>query len=112
MVRVGLGLAAAVWTTPAHALDNGLGKLPGLGWNSDYCTNCSGPVAFFGADGAGPGFGAGLRGYGGEAFVKHIADHMHTFKYKTSGASKTLQELGFKYVNMDASWDSFNRSAR
>ena len=53
MVRLGLGLAAAVWTTPAHALDNGLGKLPGLGWNSDYCTNCSGPVAFFGADGAG-----------------------------------------------------------
>ena len=23
------------------ALPNGLGKLPGLGWNSDYCTNCS-----------------------------------------------------------------------
>ena len=30
---------------------------------------------------------------GGEAFVKHIADHMHTVKYKTSGGSKTLQEL-------------------
>jgi hypothetical protein len=48
---------------------------------------------------------------GGEAFVKHIADHMHTVKYKTSGGSKSLQELGFKYVNMDASWDSFNRSS-
>jgi hypothetical protein len=75
------------------ALDNGLGKRPGLGWNSDYCTNCSGPLH--------PLYGyAGVRatGYGDEVFVKHIADHMHTVKYKTiGGAQKTLQELGFKY---------------
>ena len=30
------------------ALDNGLGRLPGLGWNSDYCTNCSGSQAAIG----------------------------------------------------------------
>ena len=118
----------------AAALDNGLGKLPGLGWNSDYCTNCSGPIPLHASA---PGiFGAGLRGHGGEAFVKHIADHMHTQKYPTSSGSKTLQELGFRYpsplsrlpsphsdpvrrshpagrsyVNMDASWDSYNRSS-
>jgi hypothetical protein len=43
---------------------------------------------------------AGVRatGYGDEVFAKHIADHMHTVKYKTiGGAQKTLQELGFKY---------------
>jgi hypothetical protein len=27
-------------------LDNGCGRTPGLGWNSDYCeVNCSGPLA-------------------------------------------------------------------
>eukprot|EP01051_Picozoa_sp_SAG22_P027634 SAG22_NODE_9341_length_594_cov_1.169697_1_plen_62_part_01 len=46
----------------------------GLGWNSDYCTNCSGPIPLHAGS---PGiFGAGLRGHGGEAFVKHIASHM------------------------------------
>ena len=51
------------------------------------------------------------QGYGDEVFVKHIADHMHTVKYKATGGQKTLQELGFHYVNMDASWDLPNRSA-
>ena len=37
----------------AAALDNGLGKLPGLGWNSDYCANCTRPK---GAD-------SGLEGF-------------------------------------------------
>ncbi len=46
----------------AAALDNGLGMLPGLGWNSDYCTNCSGPIPLHAAA---PGIlGAGLRGHG------------------------------------------------
>jgi hypothetical protein len=36
-----LSVALALCATQAHALDNGLGQLPGLGWNSDYCTNCS-----------------------------------------------------------------------
>ena len=88
------GLLPALTT----ALDNGLGQLPGLGWNSDYCTNCSGPIPLHAAA---PGqFGAGLRGHGGEAFVKHIADHMHTQKYPTSSGSKTLQELGFRYPSL------------
>eukprot|EP01046_Picozoa_sp_COSAG06_P055797 COSAG06_NODE_10361_length_1693_cov_1.440476_2_plen_302_part_00 len=152
-----------------HGLDNGLGSLPGLGWNSDCappagpgphtrappsmpglpplltaaptapapaaaapaaapvaarragrplalsaafgaadCTNCSGPIPVTTSPGT---FRSGLRGHGGEAFVKHIADHMHTVKYKTSGSPKTLQELGFRYVNMDASWDTPNRSS-
>lgn len=58
-------------------------------------------------------YGDGVRteGYGDEVFVKHIADHMHTVKYKATGGQKTLQELGFHYVNMDASWDLPNRSA-
>jgi hypothetical protein len=37
------------------------------------------------------------RGFGGEHFIKHIADHMHTVKYPTSsGGTTTLQELGFR----------------
>jgi len=32
-------------------------------------------------------------------------------RYPTTTTPKTLQELGFRYVNMDASWDSFNRSS-
>ena len=32
-------------------------------------------------------------------------------QYKATGGQKTLQELGFHYVNMDASWDLPNRSA-
>ena len=89
----------------ALALDNGLGALPGLGWNSDYCQNCSGPqgMSWWGGQAL---VGSGLRGFGGEIFVKHIADHMHNVKYNTSSSPKTLQELGFAYVNMDASWDA------
>ena len=101
----------------ALALDNGLGALPGLGWNSDYCQNCSGPQGMSAGDvlvGRSSTIGralvgSGLRGFGGEIFVKHIADHMHNVKYNTSNSPKTLQELGFAYimyVNMDASWDA------
>ena len=87
-----------------RALPNGLGRLPGLGWNSDYCTNRTDPPLVDGR------VGSGLHqpfGYGGEHFVKRIADHMHTVKH----GGKTLQELGFKYINMDASWDTYNRSS-
>ena len=84
-----IGLLLVAISVGVSALDNGLGKLPGLGWNSDYCTNCSGPL--------------GSTGYGDEVFVKHIADYMHTEKQSNG---KTLQELGFHYVNMDASWVS------
>ena len=50
-------------------------------------------------------YGEGVRttGYGDEVFVKHIADHMHTVKYKATGGQKTMQQLGFHYVNM-VSW--------
>ena len=76
------------------ALDNGLGFLPGLGWNSDYCANCSHPSA--------------ENGFGGEHFVAAIAKYMH--EVKQPGAGATLQELGFHYINMDASWDLPERS--
>ena len=66
------------------ALDNGLGKKPGLGWNSDYCTNCS----------------HGSNGFQNEAFIKHIADSM---------VSMGFAKLGFTNVNMDASWDTPTR---
>ena len=54
--------------------------------------------------------GGGCNGFGGEQFVQHIANHMHTAKYGSTNP-KTLQELGFRFVNMDASWDTFNRSS-
>jgi hypothetical protein len=41
MMRIGLAVGMALYTTQTQALDNGLGRRPGLGWNSDYCTNCS-----------------------------------------------------------------------
>lgn len=91
------------WPAPAPAHT----PLPPLAQTD--CTNCSGPLDPV------QGRVAGVRstGYGDEVFVKHIADHMHTVKYKmASGApDKTLHELGFRYVNMDASWDTANRSA-
>ena len=41
MMRISLAVGMALCTMQTQALDNGLGKRPGLGWNSDYCTNCS-----------------------------------------------------------------------
>lgn len=97
ITRMSRLLAAALAVGSAHALPNGLGQLPGLGWNSDYCTNCTGPASAIPLSAR---LGGGLRGFGGEHFIKHIADHMHTVKYPTSTAPQTLQELGFRYVNM------------
>ena len=86
VVLLGSATALAAVLRGAVALDNGLGKLPGLGWNSDYCTNCTGSLLQLGA---GPNSQ-------NEKFVKHIADHIHTHKYKmTGGGMKTMQELGF-----------------
>lgn len=39
-------------------LDNGLGKTPGMGWNSDYCVNCS----------------TGSNGFQNEQFIQFLAD--------------------------------------
>ena len=116
----------AFFTVAAVALDNGLGLRPGLGWNSDYCTNCTHPP--------------GDNGFGGEHFVSLIAHYMAEVP-QPGGANRTLQALGFHYVcgrlehaggshtlhgaadlyppeilllrrlqvNMDASWDLPNR---
>mmetsp|Transcript_20067 Transcript_20067/g.52115 ORF Transcript_20067/g.52115 Transcript_20067/m.52115 type:complete len:576 (+) Transcript_20067:146-1873(+) len=91
-------VAATLLAPPAAALDNGLGRLPGLGWNSDYCTNCS-----HGALGT-----SRLGGFQNEGFIKHIADVMHN---TVQPSGKTFQQLGFEYVNMDASWNLPTRSA-
>ena len=84
------------------ALRNGLGQLPGLGWNSDYCTNCSSSQDFANYNLAN---GFGVQGFNGpktEEFIKHIADY-----FNSSG----LQALGYHYVNMDATWDEPKRDA-
>ena len=85
-----------------EGLDNNLGSTPGMGWNSDYCAGCSDP-SNYGASGT-------LSGFQNEAFVTHIADTLHNMALETSGG-KTLQELGYKYINMDASWDTPHRDA-
>jgi hypothetical protein len=41
-----------------------------------------------------------LQGFQNEGFIKHIADTMHT---AVQSNGKTFQELGFAYINMDAS---------
>lgn len=76
-------MLALVGYTLVVGLDNSLGWLPGMGWNSDYCTNCSRP-----------------NGFQNELFVKHIADAM---------VDLGLAKLGYAYVNMDASWDTPER---
>jgi hypothetical protein len=54
------------------------------------------------------GFGATSGGFQNAVFVKHIADVMHT---TVQPSGKTFQQLGFEYVNMDASWDLPTRTA-
>jgi alpha-galactosidase len=78
------------WLAGVASLENGLGKLPGMGWNSDYCTNCSSSDA------------NGFNGPKTEKFIQHIAEYLNT-----SG----LQKLGYQYVNMDATWDEPTRDA-
>lgn len=90
-----LALLYALAAAPAHALDNGLAAKPGLGWNSDYCTECSH------VDASGH-LRAGATGFENEAFIAHIADYINA-----SG----LQALGYEYVNMDSLWDLPDRDA-
>ena len=66
------------------ALDNGLGRTPGMGWNSDYCTNCS----------------TLSNGYQNEAFILNLSTYIANSKFKA---------LGYHYINMDASWDLKDR---
>jgi hypothetical protein len=68
----------------------------GLGWNSDYCANCTK------ADRVRWGYGASqgpLTGFENEGFIKHIGDVMHG---SVQPGGQTFQELGFTYVNMDS----------
>lgn len=86
----------------AVALDNGLGRTPGLGWNSDYCTNCS-KSSLLATHGL-------LGGFENEAFIAHIANFMHDTPI-LSGGGKTFQQLGFHYINMDSYWNLKTRDA-
>ena len=79
------------YAASVQALNNGLGKLPGMGWNSDYCVNCS----------------TSANGFQNEVFIKELAFYMHSHVLP---CGKTFQQLGYNYVNMDASWDLKNRS--
>lgn len=76
----------------AEALNNGVGRTPGMGWNWDYCTS-----------GCTPGVSAKTRSpLAGEVFVRHIAHFLNA-----SG----LQAKGYRYVNTDSFWGLPNRSA-
>eukprot|EP01049_Picozoa_sp_SAG25_P005467 SAG25_NODE_376_length_8856_cov_9.128354_3_plen_280_part_00 len=69
----------------AEALNNGVGRTPGMGWNWDYCTS-----------GCTPGVSAKTRSpLAGEVFVRHIARFLNA-----SG----LQAKGYRYVNTDSFW--------
>lgn len=92
---LGLIISASV------ALDNGLGQTPGLGWNSDYCAGCH---AQLGRD-------ENINGFQNEAFIKHITDYMHSAQQPTADG-KTLQMLGYEYINMDASWNLPTRDSK
>jgi alpha-galactosidase len=92
----------------AFAIDNGLGKVPGIGWNSDYCMNCKGGDASLGGLREESTKESGhlppqpLRGFQNDAYIRSIAQFMNQ-----SG----LQAMGYKYVNMDASWNLPTRDA-
>ena len=97
MARLPTSAALALLLRAAAALDNGLGRTPGMGWNSDYCSNCSTkyPPGLLRA-GASPSVQ-------NEAWVKHMADHVHTVKYPLASdpsQSKTMQELGYLFINI------------
>ena len=96
----------------ALGLNNGLGRLPGLGWNSDYCTNCTKNANGFENEvcrsvqnSVRSRITAHLRfalSSIPQAFIKHIADSL---------VSMGFQKLGFHYVNIDGRWDMPTRDA-
>lgn len=62
-------LALCVYT--AAAVNNGLAQTPGLGWNSDYCTQCT-------KDSVDEHGRFNATGFENEAFIKHIAAFINT----------------------------------
>lgn len=82
-----LMLLAVMEPEAVRALDNGLGARPGLGWNSDYCVNCS----------ASGSSSAMVTGFQNENYIRSIADFLHAHRLPNG---RTLQELGYEYVNM------------
>ena len=112
MARLPTSAALALLLRAAAALDNGLGRTPGMGWNSDYCSNCSTkyPPGLLRA-GASPSVQ-------NEAWVKHMADHVHTVKYPLASdqsQSQTMQELGYLFINIvrpPAPWPLLSPSLR
>ena len=86
-------VGAATWLGRTSGLDNGLGKLPALGWNSDYCANCTKPAS------------SDVRVLGGfeyESFIIHVAETLATMNVSPvqgggsgGGGGTTLQQLGY-----------------
>ena len=112
MARLPTSAALALLLRAAAALDNGLGRTPGMGWNSDYCSNCSTKYPpYLLRAGASPSVQ-------NEAWVKHMADHVHTVKYPLASdqsQSKTMQELGYLFINIvrpPAPWPLLSPSLR
>ena len=112
MARLPTSAALALLLRAAAALDNGLGRTPGMGWNSDYCSNCSTKYPpYLLRAGASPSVQ-------NEAWVKHMADHVHTVKYPLASdqsQSQTMQELGYLFINIvrpPAPWPLLSPSLR
>jgi alpha-galactosidase len=82
LVVLALGATAAVTgialSAPAEALDNGLGRTPPMGFNNWNAVKCN----------------------VNEAFMKKTADFIHSHDI----GGKTLQQLGYTYVNIDDCW--------
>ncbi|TWP47512.1 alpha-galactosidase [Lentzea tibetensis] len=71
--------------SPASALENGLARTPPMGFNNWNAVRCN----------------------VNEAFMKKTADFIHTRKIN----GKTLQELGYSYINIDDCWALPKRAA-
>src|SRR3712207_3927232 len=87
VVAIGGLVAAALAapTSPAQALENGLARTPPMGFNNWNAVRCN----------------------VNEAFMKRIADFLHTRVID----GKTLQQRGYTYVNIDDCWALPKRDA-
>jgi alpha-galactosidase len=81
-----LTLTVAAPAAPAHALNNGLALTPPMGFNDWNAVGC------------------GVT----EAFIKQTADFFHSHVLPNG---RTLQQVGYQYVNIDDCWAQPSRDA-
>ena len=91
--RLSMAAASLLLARTVLGLDNGLGRRPGMGWNNAYCMHCAGCQL----DGCSIDDGCG-----GDDIVRDVSTFINA-----SG----LQAAGYHYVNLDACWDSPQRTA-